>query len=101
MNLINCSVLVKQDKKNYVFLKGCFTNFTPEVQRRGKEGKRGRVFVVYCVFFVGSCVVIVVYCVVFAVNLHLPFDAQDPVGLDKSDQELDQLQRERKFISSD
>ena len=35
------------------------------------------------------------------INLHLPLDSQDPVGLDQRHQKLDQLQREGVIISSD
>lgn len=31
---------------------------------------------------------------VYIVNLHLPLDSQNPVGLDERHQELDQLQRD-------
>lgn len=35
------------------------------------------------------------------INLHLPLDSQDPVGLDQRHQKLDQLRREGAIISSD
>lgn len=51
---------------------------------------------VNCVVF--SVVFVVVFSVVFVVlvvNLHLPLNSQNPVGLDERHQKLDQLQRER------